>query len=314
MDAWKRAGVLTPKPGSAFKSQAGQQSRSPKAKVSGLFPERQVRSLGLGKPPRACFHMESPHSHPVRWAGWESPFSRAGEETEAQGGRRPGTPEGSEADQESGPDPEGSVFQKRSITHSRQGALFSSLTTSGDTSCFIWGQPLMSQGQNGFLPARGGRAAWIRNAELIGQVPSPGPPLAQATHLHTCGFSWGERLLPGSENKPEEAPSLCLVSPGVPATLQPPCKTQPRAASYHPGGCLLPTYFHQSRTHYRGAQRDLMDVEGRATEALCRPPQYTAFAPFFLRPPVKVWSWVVSASHCHLAQRKPTFRDQQGFR
>lgn len=102
VDAWKRAGLLTPKPGRAFKSQAGQQSRSPKAKVSGLFPEWQVRSLGPGKPPGDRFHMDSPLSCPVKGAGWESPFSFAGEETEAQGGRRPGTPEGSEAGQEPG--------------------------------------------------------------------------------------------------------------------------------------------------------------------------------------------------------------------
>lgn len=69
VDAWKRAGSLTPKPGRAFKSQAGQQSRSPKAKVSGLFPEWQVRSLGPGKPPGDRFHMDSPLSCPVKGAG-----------------------------------------------------------------------------------------------------------------------------------------------------------------------------------------------------------------------------------------------------
>lgn len=57
-----KVGSLTPKPRRAFKSQAGQQSRSPKAKVSGLFPEWQVRSLGLGKLPGDGFHMESPHA------------------------------------------------------------------------------------------------------------------------------------------------------------------------------------------------------------------------------------------------------------
>lgn len=203
--------------------------------------------------------MDSPLSCPVKGAGWESPFLFAGEETEAQGGRRSGTPEGSEAGQESGSWSLG-VFRKHSTARSYQGALFFSFTTLGDESCLVWGQSLMSPGQNELTPAGDGLAVWVRNAGLMGECPawgwtcglppfpglrqssktSPGPPLAQVAHLHTCGFSWGsfsflgqgvlQRPLLGRQTRRGFFPSAWGTR--VSLTLQPPCKAQPQAGSF----------------------------------------------------------------------------------
>lgn len=95
--------------------------------------------------------MESPHSHPVRWAGWESPFSFAGEETEAQGSRRPGTLEGSKVGQQQVLVPRQGSSRNAALLTPVRGALFSSPTL-GDKSCLVWGQSLMGQDRMLSLP------------------------------------------------------------------------------------------------------------------------------------------------------------------
>lgn len=176
------------------------------------------------------------------------------------------------------------------MAHSPQGSPVLQLHNFGGQELFGLGQSLMSQGQNAFTPARDSLAAWIRNAGLIGDVPSlrpdlgapslpwavadlqgqPGPTFGpEHTSAHVWVFLRG-LLFPGSgwsagasagQTNRKRLPSLCLVNPGSPDSLPSPCKTQPRAGSYHPGGHLPPTYFYPIRSNRR-AQRDGTETEG----------------------------------------------------
>lgn len=195
----------------------------------------------------------------------------------------------------------------------------------------------MSPGQNAFTPARDGLAVWIRNTGLMGQCPasgwtcglppfpglrqssktSPGPPLAQVAHLHTCGFSWGsfsflgqgvlQRTLLGRQTRRGCFPLAWGTQ--VSLTRQPPCRAQPRAGPFpSPGGCLPATYFYQTTTDKRAEGPHRNRGEKCRSPLPPNPCCGTQSSPHFLGPPVKGWSWVTSARHCHLAQGKPTFQ------
>lgn len=174
----------------------------------------------------------------------------------------------------------------------------------------VWGQSLMSPGQNTFTPARDGVAVWIRNAGLMGECPAsgwtcglppfpglrqssktgPGPPLAQVAHLHMCGFSWGrfsflgqgvlQRPLPGRQTRRGFFPLAWGTQ--VSLTLQPPCKAQPRAGSF-PSPWGLPPFNsflpNNNRQESRGtSQKPRGEVQ--RPPALQPPLWYTVFAPF----------------------------------
>lgn len=106
---------------------------------------------------------------------------------------------------------------------------------------------------------------------------SPGPPLAQVAHLHTCGFSWGsfsflgqgvlQRPLLGRQTRRGFFPSSWGTQ--VSLTLQPPCKAQPQAGSF-PSPWGLPP-FNLLLPNNRREPRDLTETEGRSTEAPCPP-------------------------------------------
>lgn len=173
----------------------------------------------------------------------------------------------------------------------------------------VWGQSLMSPGQNELTPAGDGLAVWVRNAGLMGECPawgwtcglppfpglrqssktSPGPPLAQAAHLHTCGFSWGsfsflgqgvlQRPLLGRQTRRGFFPSAWGTR--VSLTLQPPCKAQPQAGSFPSPWGLPPfnLFLPNNRQESRGTSRKPRG-EVQRPPAPQPPLWYTVFAPF----------------------------------
>lgn len=197
----------------------------------------------------------------------------------------------------------------------------------------------MSQGQNAFTPARDSLAAWIRNAGLIGEVPRLRPDL-WASSLpwavadlkgqsgptfgpgHTSAHVWvflRELLFPGSgwsagasagQTNRKRLPSLCLVNPGVPDTLQPgvPARHSHEQAPTTLGATFLQFLPNKNRQESPEGTHRNRGENHRGPGPL--PPAMVHSLPHFLCPPVKGWSWVTSASHSHLAQGKPTFQDQ----
>lgn len=178
-----------------------------------------------------------------------------------------------------------------------RGALFFSFTTLGDESCLVWGQSLMSPGQNEFTPAGDGLAVWVRNAGLMGERPawgwtcglppfpglrqssktSPDPPLAQVAHLHTCGFSWGsfsflgqgvlQRPLLGRQTRRGFFPSAWGTQVSdTPASLQGTASS--RLLPITLGAASLQLISTKQPTR---EPRDLTETEGRSTEAPCPP-------------------------------------------
>lgn len=201
----------------------------------------------------------------------------------------------------------------------------------------VWGQSLMSPGQNTFTPARDGLAVWIRNAGLTGECPASGwtcglppfPGLRQSSDQSwpTSGSgrtparvgspggaspSWARGFCKGLcwADNPEEASFPWPGEPRWPRHSSLPARhSLEQAPSHHPGGCLPSTYFYQTTTDKRAEGPHRNRGEKYRGPLPPNPRCGTQSSPHFLGPPVKGWSWVTSARHCHLAQGKPTFQD-----
>lgn len=165
-------------------------------------------------------------------------------------------------------------------------------------------------------------------ARLVGILPSLGcggpqrpvwAHLWTRTHICTCGVFLRELLFPGSgwsagasagQTNRKRLPSLCLVNPGIPDTLQPgiPARHSHEQAPTTLGATFLQFLPNKNRQESPEGTHRNRGEHHRGPGPL--PPAMVHSLPHFLCPPVKGWSWVTSASHGHLAQGKPTFQNQ----